>query len=142
MAIHPSILAWRIPWTEEPRGLQSKGSRRVRYERVRYKHTHVYILTKCYKVGIERRIKLEENFTSKLVTSLVTDDSLFHLSSVMEHCRPWSLPLCVYNLSLGRISLQSVNITAWKQMASPGQVRQLMTSARCLMLGSSRVFLR
>ena len=25
MATHYSILAWRIPWTEEPRGLQSKG---------------------------------------------------------------------------------------------------------------------
>ena len=26
MAIHSSILAWRIPWTEEPGGLQSIGS--------------------------------------------------------------------------------------------------------------------
>jgi len=26
MAIHSSILAWKIPWTEEPGGLQSKGS--------------------------------------------------------------------------------------------------------------------
>ena len=26
MATHSSILAWRIPWTEEPRGLQSIGS--------------------------------------------------------------------------------------------------------------------
>ena len=25
MATHPSILAWRIPWTEEPGGLQSTG---------------------------------------------------------------------------------------------------------------------
>ena len=30
MAIHSSILAWRIPWTEEPGGLQSMGSQRVR----------------------------------------------------------------------------------------------------------------
>ena len=29
MAIHSSILAWRIPWTEEPGGLQSMGSQRV-----------------------------------------------------------------------------------------------------------------
>ena len=29
MAIHSSILAWTIPWTEEPGGLQSMGSRRV-----------------------------------------------------------------------------------------------------------------
>ena len=30
MAIHSNILAWRIPWTEEPYGLQSMGSERVR----------------------------------------------------------------------------------------------------------------
>ena len=31
MATHSSILAWRIPWTEEPRRLQSMGSHRVRH---------------------------------------------------------------------------------------------------------------
>ena len=29
MATHSSVLAWRIPWTEEPGGLQSMGSQRV-----------------------------------------------------------------------------------------------------------------
>ena len=29
MATHTSILAWRIPWTEEPGGLQSTGLQRV-----------------------------------------------------------------------------------------------------------------
>ena len=32
MATHSSILPWIIPWTEEPGGLQSMGSQRVRYE--------------------------------------------------------------------------------------------------------------
>ena len=31
MATHPSILAWRIPWTEAPGGLQSMGLLRVRH---------------------------------------------------------------------------------------------------------------
>ena len=31
-ATHSSILAWRIPWTEEPGGLQSMGSQRVRHK--------------------------------------------------------------------------------------------------------------
>ena len=31
MATHSIILAWRIPWTEEPGGLQFIGSQRVRY---------------------------------------------------------------------------------------------------------------
>ena len=30
MATHYSILAWKIPWTEEPGGLQFMGSQRVR----------------------------------------------------------------------------------------------------------------
>ena len=32
MATHSSILAWRIPWTEEPGGLQSTGSLRVEHD--------------------------------------------------------------------------------------------------------------
>ena len=32
MATYSSILAWRIPWTEEPGGLQSMGSQRVRHD--------------------------------------------------------------------------------------------------------------
>ena len=31
-ATHSSILAWRIPWTEEPGGLQSMGSQRVGHD--------------------------------------------------------------------------------------------------------------
>ena len=31
-AAHSSILAWRSPWTEEPRRLQSMGSQRVRQD--------------------------------------------------------------------------------------------------------------
>ena len=41
VATHFSILAWRMPWTEEPGELQFMGSQRVRQDRV---HTHVYIL--------------------------------------------------------------------------------------------------
>ena len=32
MATHARILAWKIPWTEEPGGLQSMGSQRVRHD--------------------------------------------------------------------------------------------------------------
>ena len=32
MATHSRILAWRIPWTEEPSGLQSTGSQRVGHD--------------------------------------------------------------------------------------------------------------
>ena len=34
MATHSNILAWRIPWTEEPSGLLSMRSQRVRHDGV------------------------------------------------------------------------------------------------------------
>ena len=43
MATHSSILAWRIPWTEEPGRLQSMGSQRVGHNRVT-KHSKTYQL--------------------------------------------------------------------------------------------------
>ena len=39
MATHSSILAWRLPWTEEPGGLQSMGLQRVGHDRVTNTHT-------------------------------------------------------------------------------------------------------
>ena len=40
MATHSSMLAWRIPWTEEPGGLQSMRSQRVRHDWSTNTHTH------------------------------------------------------------------------------------------------------
>ena len=49
MATHSSILAWRIPWTEEPGGLWSTGSQRVIQERLKlwlssFKNTFTILL--------------------------------------------------------------------------------------------------
>ena len=43
MATHSSILAWRTPWTEEPGGLQSMGSPRVRHDWSDLAHMHIDI---------------------------------------------------------------------------------------------------
>ena len=40
-ATHSSILAWRIPWTEEPCRLQSMESQRVGHDRMTNTHTHM-----------------------------------------------------------------------------------------------------
>ena len=42
MATHFCILAWRIPWTEEPVRLQSIGLQRVRYNWNNLAHTHMH----------------------------------------------------------------------------------------------------
>ena len=39
MATYSSILAWKIPWTEEPGRLQSMGSQKVGHD---YTHTHTH----------------------------------------------------------------------------------------------------
>ena len=44
-AAHSSILAWKTPWTEEPGGLQSIGSQRVRHKLV-IEHKHVCKVSK------------------------------------------------------------------------------------------------
>ena len=41
MATHSSILAWRIPWTEEPGRLQSIGSQRVRHNWSNLAYIHI-----------------------------------------------------------------------------------------------------
>ena len=55
MATHSSILAWRIPWTEEPGGLQSTGLQRVGHNRaftftlkILRAITKVSVIVKCY----------------------------------------------------------------------------------------------
>ena len=52
MATHSSIFAWKVPWTEEPHGLQSMGSQRVGRANTIIKNTHWLTFTlfrsKCY----------------------------------------------------------------------------------------------
>ena len=42
MATHSSILAWDIPWTEQPGGLQSMGSQSVGHN-LATEHAHMYV---------------------------------------------------------------------------------------------------
>ena len=44
MTTHFSNFAWRIPWKEEPGGLQSMGSQRVGRDKVTNTHTHIHTL--------------------------------------------------------------------------------------------------
>ena len=43
MATYSSILAWRIPWTEEPGGLQSIELQRIGHDKRFSPHTYIYI---------------------------------------------------------------------------------------------------
>ena len=65
MSIHSSILTWRIPWTEEPGGLQSMGLQRVRHDWVTN------------------------------TTTIREDKSHRERSTVYPHCTPLALYYCV-----------------------------------------------
>ena len=45
MATRSSILAWKIPWTEEPGGLQSMRSQTVEHNLVTKQQQHIYVYT-------------------------------------------------------------------------------------------------
>ena len=47
METHSSTLAWRIPWTEEPAGLQSRGLQKVRHNWSNLACTHVQRALGC-----------------------------------------------------------------------------------------------
>ena len=56
MATHPSILAWRIPWTEEPGGLQSMGLQRVRHNWSDLARGNLIYSGKLLRSGLEFKI--------------------------------------------------------------------------------------
>ena len=70
MATHFSILAWRIPWTEEPGGLQSMGSQRV---------AHDWSGLACMQTRTREGVKKERNPVFVIVRdwSYVNDCSVF-----------------------------------------------------------------
>ena len=49
MAIHSSILAWRIPWTEEPGRLQPMGSRTVGHD-LATRHI-IYVIVETFSIS-------------------------------------------------------------------------------------------
>ena len=94
-AIHSSILAWRIPWTKEPKELQSTGSQRVRYDWATNTHTHTHTHTKS-QWGFDRQCQLLRH-NWKIMDSLYLALSLYPPSSSPAlHLHGWIQ--CKYTL--------------------------------------------
>ena len=66
-ATHSSILARRIPWTEEPGGLQFMGSQRVRHYLVSQQHVSGYIYP-----NIKKSLFQKDTGTPKFIAALLT----------------------------------------------------------------------
>ena len=111
MATHSSILALRIPWTEEPGGLQSAGSQRVGHDWVtlltyfRYaddttlmaeseeelKSLLMKVREKSEKVGLKLNIQKTKIVTSGPITSWQIDVETVadYFFGLQNHCRWW-----------------------------------------------------
>ena len=93
MATHSSILSWRIPWTEEPGGLQSIGLQRVGLDWSDWAHRHsvFYILFKWHLVL----------FIEVLISCFsFRHDHFLHLNPLALLC--WSMHILSNRFSLAK----------------------------------------
>ena len=91
MATHPSILAWRIPWTEEPGGLQSMGSHRTAHEWRDLVLTHWILNLRGPDVKLGKSDSmhdLEEGFNFQILCFYTTIMELIILG-VISHLQNW-----------------------------------------------------
>ena len=94
MAPHSSTLAWKIPWAEEPGGLQSMGSQRVGHERLDFDYSLSGIgegngnPLQCSCLENPRD---GEAWLAAVYGVAQSWTRLKRLSSSSRHCRFWSL---------------------------------------------------
>ena len=73
MAVYSSILAWKIPWTGEPGGLQSMGSQRLGKEYNKGVYCHpvylTYMQSTSYKTPYWMNHKLESRLPGEISTT-------------------------------------------------------------------------
>ena len=95
MATHSSILAWEIPWTEEPGRLQSMGSQRVRHDWGTNTHTHdcIYrLIASVFFNGLSLFIltlKLSQIWSIEAPSRLFAEKAMATHSSTLAWKLPW-----------------------------------------------------
>ena len=107
MAIHSSILAWRIPWTEEPGGLQSMGSQRVGHDW-------------ATSLSLSRDNGLYQTRASRRLSSLSSQLLLF----------PWGCGGC-FELFLLSVSLSHIRFWESYQVISANQSFSRQQCLKC-----------
>ena len=111
MATHSSILAWRIPWTEEPGGLQSIGSERVRHDQETNTHTHTRVLDFLHLTL--KTLPCTVMYGAHVMFTLFP---ALHLSGIVAW--PWSVP----SLLPDDHAQAHRGIRGWAPPPSPGMV--------------------
>ena len=128
MATHSSVLAYRIPWTEEPGGLQSMGSQRVTHDWSDLAYTHTDNHTSglnvqmrlmkllkrqnnvccCCKINVSVDLLTNYSFCLKMHTIIILGDTVENESCFMcMNCMIYAHRLQYTN------STQSIWISKW-----------------------------
>ena len=63
MATHSSVLAWKIPWTEEPGRLQSMGSQKVRHDLA----TSLHSFHSLHSLSLEKEMATHSSILAKRI---------------------------------------------------------------------------
>ena len=115
MATHSSVLAWRIPWTEEPGGLPSTGSQRVRHDWRDLARLHSSFYT------YPSVIFVFESFLSFLVIEVC----LFFLWGTTHSLSPYLFASQVlpWSLSLGLGKSESWPVSTWHPFGHYDKIR-------------------
>ena len=100
MTTHSSILAWGIPWTEEPGGLQSMGSQRVRHDWSDLVPAHTHTHTRTH--SLTRLIHTTNHQFSSVAQSYPTlcDPMDCSTSGFPVITNSWSLPKLTCHLTI------------------------------------------
>ena len=115
MATHFSVLAWRIPWTEEPGGLQSMGSQRIRHDWNHWASKWIYIYMKFHDY-LQRPTNTENWPTGKPTAFTLREDG--HLDRIK-----WGRPCLEQKLCAITVTVILIDICAqgWLLFLLPGE---------------------
>ena len=137
MTTHSSILAWRIPWTEEPGQLHSMGSQRVRHDWATNTHTHHNALgrTRHTCVGVVP-------WPGQLVLQLAQQSLGEGTGSTATSCLPLLLYLGLQSLHLNHFILTwAESLSVFDSCWRPGKVSFFLYAFHFCLLSPWSIFL-
>ena len=136
MATHISILAWRIPWTEEPGGLQSMVSQRVRHDWSDSSGTHNFLVYLSFVLYFEQRVCVQVLISRAILTKTFSNITFQKKNSskqqvVLEHVLRRKLIFALFRLFRNEIFSPYEN-SYGVHLSYNSQNTQLVDISKCL----------